>query len=201
MSVRCRNNLNGLNIQTTSSTTTLTELLMQTSSMSRYFRLEARISSTRCGVPEFQIGLLSNPTLLVGDNYTYAPRPFVVGTQATANTMPSNTLTVNGTLACSGQMIGKMFFCAGKINADGAKAFTSLSGLTDFTCTGSNHQITFGTSHPAGTNYVTQVTAQGAIGNVSTNTLTANSFTVVTYSAAATWPNAATAQLFFIVLH
>ena len=96
-----------------------------------------------------------------------------------------------------------MLFCAGKVNADGTKAFTSSSGLTDFTCTGSSnqYQITFGTSHPAGTNYVIQVTAQGAIGNVSTNNLTANSFRVVTYSAVSTWPTAATAQFYFTVLH
>ena len=74
-------------------------------------------------MPEFQVGILSNPTLIVGDNYTYTPRPFVVGTQATANATASNTLTVNGTLACSGQMPGKMFLCAGKVNADGIKAF------------------------------------------------------------------------------
>ena len=62
-------------------------------------------------MPEFQIGQVTNPMLIIGDNYTYTPRPFVVGTQATANATPSNTLTVNGTLACSGQMIGNMFFC------------------------------------------------------------------------------------------
>ena len=100
-------------------------------------------------------------------------------------------------------MTGKMFFCAGKIHADGAKAFTSSSGLTDFTCTGSSnqYQITFGTSHLAGTNYVIQVTAQGAVGNVSTNSLTANGFKAVTYSAVAAWPTAAAAAFFFIVLH
>ena len=100
-------------------------------------------------------------------------------------------------------MTGKMFFCAGEIDADGTKAFTSSSGLTDFTCVGSSnqYQITFGTSHPAGTNYVIQVTAQGAIGNVSTNSLTANSLRVVIYSATTTWPTAATAQFVFTVLH
>ena len=61
-------------------------------------------------MPEFQIGQPSNATLCVGDSYTYTPRPLVVGIQATARTTPSNTLTVNGTLACSGQMIGKIFF-------------------------------------------------------------------------------------------
>ena len=58
---------------------------------SRYIHLEARTGFTQCGVPELQIGQLSNATLLVGDNYTYTPRPFVVGTQATVNTMPTNT--------------------------------------------------------------------------------------------------------------
>ena len=46
----------------------------------------------------------------------------------------TGAITVNGTLACSGQMTGHMFFCVGKINVDGTKAFTSSSGLTDFTC-------------------------------------------------------------------
>ena len=99
-------------------------------------------------------------------------------------------------------MTGKMFLCAGKINADGTKAFTSSNCLTDFTCVGSSnqYQITFATSRPAGTNYVIQVTAQGAIGDVSTNSLTANCFRVVTYSATTTWPTAATAQFSFTVL-
>ena len=133
-----------------------------TSLQSRYIRLEARSSFTQCGVPEFQIGPISNATPFVGDNYTYTPRPFVVGTQATANTTPTNTLTVNGTLACSGQMTGKMFFCAGKVNSDGTKAFTSSSSLSDFTSSSNGFNITYGSSHPAGANYVVQVTAQGA---------------------------------------
>ena len=46
-----------------------------------------------------------------------------------ANATPSNTLTVNGTLACSGQMAGKMFVCVGKVNSDGTKAFKALAVL------------------------------------------------------------------------
>jgi hypothetical protein len=136
-----------------------TDLLMQTASISRNFRLEARSAFTQCGVPEFQIGQLSNATLLVGDNYTYTPRPFVVGTQSTANTTPSNTLAVHGTLACSGRMTGKMFPCAGKVNADGTKTFTSSSGLTDFTCSVSSnvYQTRFNSSHTSA-NYVIQIT-------------------------------------------
>ena len=116
---------------------------------SRYIRLEARSAFTQCGVREFQIGPLNKTTLFVGDNYTYTPRLFVVGTQSTANTTPSNTLTVDGTLACSGQMTGKMFFCAGKVNANGSKAFTRSSGLTDFTCSVSSnvYQIACNSSH------------------------------------------------------
>ena len=75
----------------------------------------------------------------LGDNYAYTPRPFVVGTQATANAIPSNTVTVNGTLACSGQISGKMFFCAGKVNADGTKAVKSPSSLADFVCSVSSN--------------------------------------------------------------
>ena len=59
-------------------------------------------------MPEFQIGPLSNATLFAGDNYIYAPRPFVVGTQSTANTTPSNTCTINGMLACGGRMINSI---------------------------------------------------------------------------------------------
>ena len=70
-------------------------------------------------MPEFAIGPVGNATLHVGDNFAYSPKPFPVGTQATANATTSNTLTVNGTLACSGQMTGKMFFCAGKVDANG----------------------------------------------------------------------------------
>ena len=100
-------------------------------------------------MPEFKIGRRGNATLVVGDNYTYTPRPIVVGTQATANTTPTNTLTLNGTLACSGQMSGKMFFCAGKVNANGTQAFTSSSSLSDFACSVSSnvYQVTFNSSH------------------------------------------------------
>ena len=73
-------------------------------------------------MPEFQIGPVGNATLHVGGTFAYSPKPFLVGTQATASTTPTNTLTINGTRACSGQMTGKMFFCVGKVNADGTKA-------------------------------------------------------------------------------
>ena len=87
-----------------------------TSLQTRTIRLEARSGSTQCVVPEFQIGQVGtytqaeNTTPYIGDNYTYTPKPSVVGTQATANTTPSNTLTVNGALACSGRTIGKLLF-------------------------------------------------------------------------------------------
>ena len=56
-------------------------------------RLEARSGFTRRGAPELQLvrSGRSVATLFLGDNYFYTPRPFVVGTQATANTTPSNT--------------------------------------------------------------------------------------------------------------
>ena len=106
-------------------------------------------------------------------------RPLVVGAQATANTTPTNTLTVNGTLACSGRMIGEMFFCAGRLNANGTKAFTSSSSFSDFTCSVSNnvYQVAFGSSHPAGANYVIQITGFGAVATVSSEVApTATSF-------------------------
>ena len=60
-------------------------------------RLEARSGFTQCGAPELQLGRSSpsSATLFRGDNYAYTPRPLVVGTQATANITPTNTLTVN----------------------------------------------------------------------------------------------------------
>ena len=168
-------------------------------------RLEARSGFTQCGVPELQLGRLgpSAATLFLGDNYAYTPRPFVVGTQATANTTPSNTLTVNGTLACSGQISGKMFLCAGKVNSDGTKAVLSPSSLADFVCSVSSnvYQLTFGTSHPAGANYVIQVSGQGAVATVSSSTVpTATGFRVVLYSISASWATQVAQRFFFIVL-
>ena len=136
-------------------------------------------------------------------NYAYTPRPFVVGTQATANTTPSDTLTVNGTLACSGQISGKMFLCVSKVNADGTKAVLSPSSLADFVCSVSSnvYQIACSTSHPAGANYVIQITAQGAVANVSSSPVpTATGFRVAMYSAVSAWPIGTTAPLFLTVL-
>ena len=61
--------------------------LANTALNQRNIRLEARGDQTKCGVPGFLIG----GNLHIGDNYTYNPKPFVVGTQATPNTKPSNT--------------------------------------------------------------------------------------------------------------
>jgi hypothetical protein len=122
------------------------------------------------------------------------------------NTNPtfSGNVSISGTMACSSRMTGKMFFCAGKVNADGTKAFTSSSGWIDFTCSVSSntYTITFNSSHPAGSNYVIQVTGQGAIATVlNTNPPTATSFRVVLYSASTTWPTTTTAPFSFSVLH
>ena len=139
-----------------------------------------------------------------GDNYTYTPKPFVVGTQATANTTASNTLTLNGTLACSGRMTAKMFFCASKVNANGTKAFTSSSGLIDFTCSVSSNvfQITFGSGHTsANANYVIEATGQGAVAIVHTVAPTATRFQVVLYPTAAAWGTTLAQPFFFTVLH
>ena len=123
----------------------------------------------------------------------------MVGTQSTATTTPSNTLTVNGTLECSGQMTGKMFFCAGKVNGDGTKALTSSSGLTDFTCSvpSNVYQITFNSSHTSA-NYVIQITGQGAVATVSSSVVpTAIGFQVVLYFKSAAWATTV-AQPFFL---
>ena len=93
-------------------------------------------------------------------------------------------------------MTRKMFVCAGKVNADGTKAFLSSSSLADFACSVSSnvYQITFGTSHPAGANYVIKLTAQGAVANVWNSIVpTATGFRVVLYSIVSSWPTGATA--------
>ena len=66
-----------------------------------------------------------------------------------------------------------MFFCAGKVDADGTKAVLSPNSLADFACSVSSnvYQITFGTSHPAGANYVIQVSGQGSVATVSSSTV------------------------------
>ena len=116
--------------------------------------------------PELQLGRSGPPsaTLFLGDNYAHTPKPFVVGTQATTNTTPPNTLAINGTLSCSGQISGKTLFCAGRVHADGTKAFLSPNSLVDFTSsvTSSTYTITFGTSHPAEANSDTQVSGQNS---------------------------------------
>ena len=99
-----KNKLNGITIQNLNSTATVTDVALQTSSSIRYLRLEARSGFTQRGAPELQLGRSgpSAATLFLCDNYAYTPRPFVVGAQTAANTPLSNTLTVDGTLACSG---------------------------------------------------------------------------------------------------
>ena len=97
-----------------------------------------------------------------------------------------------------------MFFCAGKVNADGTKAFTSSSGWQDFTTSisGNTYTITFNSTHPSGSNYVIQVTGQGAVATVlNTNPPTGNNFRVVMYSASTTWPTTVQAPFSFSVLH
>ena len=167
---------------------------------------EARSGFTQCGAPELQLGRSgpSAATLFLGDNYAYTPRPFLVGTQATANTPPSNTLTVNGTLACSGQISGKMFFCAGKVHVGGTKAVLSPGSLADFACSVSSnvYQITFGISHPAGAKYVIQVSGQGAVATVSSSTApTATGFRVALYFISASWATPVAQPFFFTVLY
>ena len=116
--------------ETTSPTRALTDFGFFTASLMRNIRLEARSDRNQCGVPEFQFC----DHFCIGDNCNYTPKPFVVGTQATANATPSNTLAVIGILACSGRTTGKMLFCAGKVHADGTKTLTSSGGLTDMFC-------------------------------------------------------------------
>ena len=142
--------------------------------------------------------------MCVGDNYACRTIRFVVGPQATANTTPTNTLTVNETLSCSGRMYGTMFFCAGKVDADGIKAVSSPSSFVDFVCSvsGNVYQTTFGTSHPAGANYVIQVSGQGAAATVSSSIVpTATGFRVVIYFAVSTWPTGTIAPCFFTLLY
>ena len=100
-------------------------------------------------------------------------------------------------------MTGKMNFCAGKVYANGATAFTSSSGLTDFTCSVSNnvYQITFNSSHtPA--NYVIRITGQGAVATVPGSVApTATGFQVVLYSTSAAWATPIAQPSFFNFRH
>ena len=59
----------------------------------------------------------------------------------------------------------KMFFCAGRVDANGTKAFTSSSSCSDSPCSASNnvYQIKFDSSHPDGAKYVIQITGLGAV--------------------------------------
>ena len=143
MSLQNRDGVNGAVFETVNPAIALVDFafktaLANTALNQRNIRLEARSAQTFCGVPEFQFG----GNFYVGDTYSYTPRPLVVGTQATNNTVPANTLTVNGTLACSGRMTGKMFFCSGKVNADGTKEFLSSSSFADFTSSVSSNTYT-----------------------------------------------------------
>ena len=89
---------------------------------------------------------------------------------------------------CSGQMTANMFFCVGKVKANGTKAVMSSSSLTDFSCHVSSnvYQITFNSSHTSA-NYVIQTTGQGAVATVHTVAPTAIGFQVVLYSASSAW--------------
>ena len=100
-------------------------------------------------------------------------------------------------------MTGKMFFCSGKVNADGTKAFTSSSGLTDFTCSASSNvfQITFGSSHTSA-NYVIRITGQGVAATLSSSVApTASGFQVVLISTSAAWATTVAQPFCFTVLH
>ena len=100
-------------------------------------------------------------------------------------------------------MTGNMFFCAGKVNANGTKAFTSSSGLTDFTCSvaSSVFQITFNSSHTSA-NYVIQITGQGVVASVPFSIRpTATGFRLVLHSTALAWATAVSQPFFFTVLH
>ena len=101
-------------------------------------------------------------------------------------------------------MTGNMFFCAGRINANGTKAFTSSSSLYDFTCSVSHnvYQIIFGSSHPAGANYVIEIAGFGAVATVSSEVApTATSFQVVLYSTSSSWATLVSQPFYFTVAH
>ena len=100
-------------------------------------------------------------------------------------------------------MLGKMFFCVGKVNPNGSKAFTSSSSLYDFTCSVSSNvfQITFGSSHSAGANYVIQLIGQGVVATLLPVYRTATGFQVVLYSTSAAWATTVAQPFFFTVLH
>ena len=119
MQLQNREGVRGMSVQITNAELLLTDFVMQISTPSviaRNMRLESRSDWCLRVVPDIQIGRPGSgvATLFIGDVYACCPKPFVVGAQATANKTPSNTLTVNGTLSCSGQISGKMFSAVAK---------------------------------------------------------------------------------------
>ena len=80
----------------------------------------------------------------------------------------------------------------------------SLNSLVDFTTsvTSGTYTITFGTSHPAGANYVIQLSGQNVVATVSSsNVPTAAAVRVVLYSLSASWATPTVQPLFLCVLH
>jgi hypothetical protein len=116
----------------------------------------------------------------------------------------SNSITCPS-INCSGKVSGYTSFCSGKINSDGTKAFKSASSEVDFTSslisTGT-YTITFSSAHPAGANYVIQLTSYYSVVSVrSTVAPSSTGFGVVTWAASSPFPTGQNNAFYFTVAY
>ena len=106
-------------------------------------------------------------------------------------------------MTSTGQISGKTVFCAGKVNTNGSKAFTSASSLVDFTPSSAGtglYAITFASAHPSGASYVIQITGLGCVAAIRTGVpITSTGFGIVCYSTSGSW-TAANSPFYFTVL-
>jgi hypothetical protein len=214
-------------IERTSTTITLAELHFKVyNNIIRTIRLENRSGNTLTGAPSFQLGTAGSPTLSIGDNYARVTNKLWIGAQISQDTTPSDQLTVYGSasiltsvscgslttsgavscssISCSGKVSGYTTFCSGKVNADGSKAFKSASSEVDFTpsSTGTGtYAITFTSAHPAGANYVIQVSGVSCVTAVRTGvSIPSTSFGIVCYNSSGSW-TAGNNPFYFTVLY
>ena len=108
-------------------------------------------------------------------------------------------------ISCSGKVSGYTTFCSGKVNADGSKAFKSASSEVDFTSSSTGtgtYSINFASAHPAGVNYVIEITGVSCVASVRTGvSITNTSFGVVTWNSTGTWSTGGNNPFYFTVLY
>ena len=126
------------------------------------------------------------------------------GTNVQGNLLTSGSISCSS-ISCSGKVSGYTTFCSGKVNTDGTKAFTSASSEVDFTVTNPStgtYLITYSYAHPAGSNYVIQLTSYYSL--VSVRSVVAPSstgFGVVTWAASTPFPTGQNNAFYFTVAY